>query len=359
MSMNELAAAACELRDALRQRGMIPRNFPQSEARQLAEHRLATAIVGMGAALDRLSPDPHGLRPDQVKRAIRELRALVAPDVAVEGANFTKMESIAGTAVNVLINAGANVAGTIGDSEWDGRSAQARRATQSATGSRPSTDQSSMLLRVIANRVRGIPTSRTCGAHLIDKATIAGGLIVEAMRFGLFEEAEYVDLRVIIRKSLAREFQYQQTQRLASDGTVIPPPEWHVFTNVTQWLYFRDGRSEASFNEALLAAGCSILADLIERTALAMEVPPRDPGVGVDSASGSTGPSAEALAKPKWSRPCQLSQIATILRCEPRTRTVKPKLQALDSDLRSVGTAGYQVLLNSLTGVLREQLESL
>ncbi len=110
MSLNELAVAARELRDALRQRWSIPRGYPNSEPRQLAEHTLSAAIERTRSALAAIPAEPDPVPTAQVRRAIAELRILADPATMADGADFVGMEAIAGTAVNVLIKAGANVA---------------------------------------------------------------------------------------------------------------------------------------------------------------------------------------------------------------------------------------------------------
>lgn len=61
----------------------------------------------------------------------------------------------------------------------------------------------------------------------------------------------------------------------------------------------------------------------------------------------------------RWSKPVQLGQIAAILKCEAKARTVGPKLKALGSELECVEPAGYRVLLNGLNGTLRDAFEKL
>lgn len=61
----------------------------------------------------------------------------------------------------------------------------------------------------------------------------------------------------------------------------------------------------------------------------------------------------------KWSVGHQLKQIAVVLGCQARSRTVKPKLESIGSDLRFEGRKNYCVRLDMMQPRYRERFDKL
>lgn len=141
----------------------------------------------------------------------------------------------------------------------------------------PETKPVSDELREVADELQRISDAVQCGRQgLVNAATLAGRLMLEAMACGLFDGPQWLGLRHVVEMATRGELEHQLAHLPGTRderGSLSPAPGFHAFLNGCVWIWRCGNEPTGEFDRSFVCRGCALLIKHIQTQLKRLEKP--------------------------------------------------------------------------------------